>query len=126
MSDVFVFGSNLAGRHGAGAALYARRNHGAIYGIGVGRQNNSYAIPTKDCTLNSLPLPVIEHYVYEFLEYAIYNPQDRFIVTAIGTGLAGFTVEQIAPMFSYMQGFSNVVLPAKFLEYYRRVNDTSI
>jgi hypothetical protein len=96
---IFVFGSNLAGRHGKGAALHARQNHGAIYGHGVGRQGNSYAIPTKDGALRTLPLAVIHDHVRDFIEYAAVRPSLRFQVTAIGTGLAGYRHEDIAPMF---------------------------
>ena len=97
---VFVFGSNLAGRHGKGAALHARKHHGAIYGQGVGRQGESYAIPTKDEKLRTLPLDTIAVHVHEFLAHARSNPHETFFVTAIGTGLAGFTHEEIAPMFA--------------------------
>ena len=68
MPGVFVFGSNLAGRHGAGAARFARTHRGAIYGLGVGRQGNSYAIPTKDSKLATLPLHRIALYVEDFIE----------------------------------------------------------
>jgi hypothetical protein len=68
--SVFVFGSNLAGRHGKGAALCALREHGAIYGLGVGKQGNSYAIPTKDQLIKTLSLSSINLYVKQFLEYA--------------------------------------------------------
>lgn len=97
---VFVFGSNLAGRHGAGAAKFARMNHGAIYGRGTGRQGNSYAIPTKDLALKTLPLNKIQHYVAEFLAYARQNPELIFEVTKIGCGLAGYSESDIAPMFA--------------------------
>lgn len=97
--DVFVFGSNLAGRHGKGAALFAKKHHGAIYGQGIGPQGNSYAIPTKDEKLRTLPLEVISKHVAEFLTYAAAHGDITFRVTAIGTGLAGYTHEQIAPMF---------------------------
>lgn len=97
---IFVFGSNIAGRHGKGAALCALREHGARYGQGVGRQGNSYAIPTKDGNLRILSLPRIKVYVDEFLEYARMHPQERFQVTRIGCGLAGYTDKDIAPMFS--------------------------
>lgn len=97
---IFVFGSNLAGRHGKGAALHARVNHGATYGQGVGRQGNSYAIPTKDAHLRTLPLEVIHDHVRDFIEYASVHASEVFHVTAIGTGLAGYKHEQIAPMFA--------------------------
>jgi hypothetical protein len=114
MSDVFVFGSNLAGRHGAGAALNAAINHGAIEGQGVGLQGESYAIPTKDANLNPLSLDRIRHYVYEFLTHAYRNPQNTYYLTAIGCGRAGYQPHQIAPMFRNTQ--DNVILPTAFRE----------
>jgi hypothetical protein len=96
---IFVFGSNLAGRHGKGAALFARQNHGAQYGVGVGRTGNSYAIPTKNTSIQTLPLGEIERYVKDFLNYARQHPELEFQVTAIGTGLAGYSHSNIAPMF---------------------------
>lgn len=96
---IFVFGSNKAGRHGAGAAKFALDNRGAIYGNGFGLQGNSYAIPTKDAHLRTLPLSVIKQYVKEFLIFAENNPQLEFEVTRIGCGLAGYTDEDISPMF---------------------------
>ncbi len=98
-NEIFVFGSNLAGRHGKGAALFARQNHGAVYGQGEGPQGNSYAIPTKGEQLQVLPLEVITLYVDEFIAYAGRHPQKTFNVTRIGCGLAGYTDAQIAPMF---------------------------
>lgn len=96
---VFVFGSNLAGRHGKGAALYARQHHGAIYGLGEGLQGDSYAIPTKDERLQTLPLEIIREHVDSFLTFARqFNA--TFVVTRIGCGLAGYTDAQIAPMFA--------------------------
>ena len=88
---VFVFGSNLAGKHGKGAALHASREHGAVHGVGVGRTGNAYAIPTKDAGLRTLPLSEIKGYVLEFLRYAKAHPDLRFEVTRIGWGLAGYT-----------------------------------
>lgn len=99
MSEIFVFGSNLAGRHGKGAALAALRDHGAVRGRGFGPQGNSYAIPTKDTRLISLPLERIRNYVREFLAYARQHPELTFQVTRVGCGLAGYTDEQIGPMF---------------------------
>ena len=106
---IFVFGSNLAGRHGAGATLFARKNHGAIYGHGVGRQGNSYAIPTKDSQLRTLPLEIIQSYVNEFLLYARNHLELDFQVTRIGCGLAGYTDVQIGPMFANAP--DNCILP---------------
>jgi hypothetical protein len=97
--EIFVFGSNLAGRHGKGAALYALQHHGAIYGQGRGIQGSSYAIPTKDERIQSLPLRTIQVYVDDFLTFARRHITLTFNVTRIGCGLAGYTDEQIAPMF---------------------------
>lgn len=104
---IFVFGSNLAGIHGAGAARWAFDNRGAKYGIGVGRTGQSYALPTKGGLVThersaiggTLPLSTIQHYVDQFLEYAEQRPQFFFQVTCIGCGLAGLEHKDIAPMF---------------------------
>lgn len=98
---VFVFGSNEAGRHGKGAAAFARTYCGAIYGQGRGIQGQSYAIPTKDAQLQPLPLDVIQENVQQFLTFA-RDPKHRnvkFHVTRIGCGLAGYSDADIAPMF---------------------------
>ena len=99
MTTIFVFGSNLAGRHGAGAALFARKYHGAIYGQGVGLQGNSFAIPTKDYRVTTLPLESIKGHVRDFIQFANNNPDLTFNVTRIGCGLAGYVDSQIAPLF---------------------------
>jgi hypothetical protein len=99
VTTIFVFGSNLAGRHGKGAALCAIKEHGAVAGQGAGRQGNSYAVPTKGHRLEVLPLAAIAVYVKAFVHYALLHPELRFNVTRIGCGLAGYTDEQIAPMF---------------------------
>ena len=115
IKSVFVFGSNLAGRHGKGAALYARQEHGAIYGVGKGLQGNSYAIPTKDENLKTLPLSEIKQYVKEFIIFAEEHPNLTFNVTRIGCGLASLSVPEIAPMFKDTP--SNCILPEDFKEY---------
>jgi hypothetical protein len=99
MTDIFVFGSNLAGRHGAGSALKAARQHGAEYGVGFGRTGNAYAIPTKDRSLRPMPLEAIKPFVDTFLRYAALNPDLTFKCVKVGTGLAGYTDWQMAPMF---------------------------
>jgi hypothetical protein len=114
MSEIFVFGSNLAGRHGKGAALAARRFHGAIYGQGEGLQGNSYAIPTKDARIQTLPLDAIFTYVATFRDFARQHPELTFRLTPIGCGLAGYTPAQIAPMFR--DAPSNVILPQEFVD----------
>jgi hypothetical protein len=114
-TKIFVFGSNLAGRHGAGAALYARKHHGAIYGIGEGLQGNSYAIPTKDRNIKTLPLDAIEKSVEKFLNFARDHMELQFQVTAIGCGLAGYKHQQIAPFFKNCP--SNCDLPEEFKKF---------
>lgn len=96
---IFVFGSNLAGRHGKGAALHARIYYGAQLGVAIGHIGQSYAIPTKDQNLKSLDLETIGHHIKGFLAYAKAHPDLQFNVTQIGCGLAGYKPEQITPMF---------------------------
>jgi len=100
MTTIFVFGSNLAGRHGKGAALTARKQYGAEYGVGFGRTGNAYAIPTKSYKLQTLPLAHIRDYVIDFIQYTHDHPELTFYVTRIGCGLAGYSDEDIAPFFN--------------------------
>lgn len=115
-NEIFVFGSNLAGKHGAGSALEARLNHGAYYGQGVGLQGRSYAIPTKDAKLKTLSLQEIGHYVNKFVEDAAYFKDKKFVVVEIGCGLAGYSPKDIAPLFKEANQLSNVILPDSFKE----------
>lgn len=106
MTNIFVFGSNLGGRHGKGAALAAFRSYGAVYGRGEGLWGRSYAIPTKDSKLRPLHLDEIRRHVYEFTcfakHYHLPNPDHHtFQITRIGCGLAGFKDEEIAPLFQH-------------------------
>lgn len=96
---VFVFGSNEAGLHGAGAAKTAREEWGAIMGCSYGHYGKSFAIPTKDGYLEVLDLDTIQNYVIGFLAYAKGRPKLNFYVTAIGTGLAGISHREMAAMF---------------------------
>lgn len=114
-TKIFVFGSNLAGRHGAGAALYARKHHGAIYGKGEGLQGSSYAIPTKNFHIKTLPLEEIQKYVNTFLKFAEQHQELTFQITTIGCGLAGYKPEQIAPFFKNCP--ENCELPEEFKKY---------
>lgn len=98
-NQVFVFGSNLAGRHGAGAAKKAKEDFGAVYGVGLGITGDCYAIPTKDQSLNTLSLFSIENYIFFFNQCCKNHPDFEFLVTKIGCGLAGYSDEQIAPLF---------------------------
>lgn len=106
---IFVFGSNTTGRHGKGAALYAKKYRGAINGIGEGLQGKSYAIPTKDYQLQTLPLFLIEAHVRVFINFAFQCNNLRFYVTRIGCGLAGYKDQDIAPMFKHAP--DNCLLP---------------
>jgi hypothetical protein len=117
MAEIFVFGSNTEGKHGAGAALYARQKYGAIYGQARGRQGNSYAIVTKDLNIGtrSISLVNIAKEVDEFIRYAKTHPDDRFILSPIGCGLAGYKFTEIGPLFKDVP--LNVVLPIEFLNY---------
>ena len=96
---IFVFGSNLSGIHGAGAAAYARRNKGAIFGQGIGLQNQSYALPPTGKHISFMPLSEIEVHIDAFKDFAMNNPHLDFQVTQVACGRAGFTKEQIAPLF---------------------------
>jgi hypothetical protein len=116
--QVFVFGSNESGKHGKGAALQAVRYFGAVYGQAEGLQGQSYAIPTVNSSITAkLSLPEIGVCIDRFLEVAGANPDKIFLVTEIGCGLAGWTVQDIAPLFWRAAGmFYNVHLPARFWE----------
>jgi hypothetical protein len=115
-NEIFVFGSNLAGIHGAGAAALARKKFGAIMGQGVGLQGRSYAIPTKDEDVLTMELQDIEPHVKMFLRYATAHPKKTFYVTKLGCGLAGYTPEDIAPLFFKYKSTKNVVYPQVFLD----------
>lgn len=118
MSEIFVFGSNLAGKHGKGAALAALKHHGAKYGIGEGRIGNSYAIPTKGHYLETLSLEQIRvRSVHNFLAFARIHSELTFRLTPIGCGLAGYKPEQIGPMFDGAP--SNIIIPDEFKPYAR-------
>lgn len=119
--SIFVFGSNLLGIHGAGAALHAKKYFSAKQGIGVGPTGNAYALPTKRTPYESLSLPTIETHVKNFLAYASNNPDQRFLVTPIGTGLAGYSHEEIAPLFK--DAPNNCVLSTKWDLILGRNND---
>lgn len=98
-NDVFVFGSNLSGIHGAGAARVAVESFGAVYGAGMGFMGRCYAIPTKDVYVETLTLREISFYVRQFREFAAFHQDTSFFVTRVGCGLAGYADSAIAPMF---------------------------
>jgi hypothetical protein len=107
--EVFVFGSNLAGSHGGGAAYVAWRKFGAIMGQGVGLQGQSYAIPTMQGGVET-----IKPYADEFIAFAKAHPDLFFYVTRIGCGIAGFRDEEIAPLFVAARVVPNICLPESF------------
>ncbi len=109
--EIFVFGSNLQGSHGGGAAAIAAKKFGAIWGQGVGLQGQSYGIPTMHGGISA-----IKPYVDEFIEFAKNNPQLNFLVTRIGCGIAGFSEEEMAPLFENATSLENVYLPDSFWE----------
>lgn len=111
----FVFGSNLSGIHGAGAAKDALNQYGARWGVGIGRTGDSYAIPTKDRNIDTLPLEEIRVFVNAFLTYARNHPELTFFVTRIGCGLAGYKDSDIGPMFT--DAPINCELPKEWDEY---------
>jgi len=117
MAEIFVFGSNLLGIHKKGAALTALQKHGAILGQGIGLQGNSYAIPTKISPYQSWDLVSINKFVADFLSYASATPDDTYMVTNIGCGLAGYGHHQIAPMFAYAIYLPNVKLTQAFINF---------
>lgn len=114
---VWVFGSNLRGAHGAGAAKIAKNNFGARYGVAEGRVGMSYAIPTKSSKLEVLGLEEIRAGINRFIAYANKNEKDTFFVTRVGCGLAGIPDEKIAPMFKSAPANCSFAREwAKFLE----------
>lgn len=116
-NEIFVFGSNLVGKHGKGAALTARRKFGAIPGYGEGHFGQSYAIPTKDEFLDPCPVDFIASSISNFIDYAISHPEYEFLVTKIGCGLANFDVRVIANLFYRRHGAKNIHLPKEFIDF---------
>ncbi len=110
-NEIFVFGSNLAGHHGGGAARLASNRFGAVWGQGVGLQGQAYAIPTMQGGVET-----IKPYVDEFILFAEQHPEYKFLVTRIGCGIAGFRDEEIAPLFAAALDVENVILPREFVK----------
>lgn len=113
-NEVFVFGSNLQGMHGGGAARIANTKFGAEWGVGVGPTGQCYAIPTMQGGVET-----IRPYVDEFVRYAGQHPEQIFLVTPIGCGIAGFREEEIAPLFAAACNMQNVALPQGWREMCR-------
>lgn len=114
--EVFVFGSNRRGQHRAGAAAYAVEHFSAKWGVGEGMTGYCYALPTMEGIVS------FKRAVQKFIAYAKSRPDRRFLVTKVGCGIAGYTVEQVAPMFRKCISIDNVYLPAEFYEYYKNVS----
>jgi hypothetical protein len=110
-NEIFVFGSNLDGYHGGGAARIAMDRFGAVWGQGVGLQGQCYAIPTMQGGVKT-----IKPYVDEFVAFAEQHPEYKFLVTRIGCGIAGFANEQIAPLFQEALNVENIILPKEFVK----------
>lgn len=115
--DIFVFGSNLAGHHAGGAARVALNRFGAVWGQGEGLQGNSYAIPTMQGGIDS-----ITPFVERFIKFAEYEKALTFYVTKIGCGIAGFEIDDIAPLFRSAYNLPNVILPIEFVDYIEQEN----
>lgn len=115
--EIFVFGSNLAGVHGGGAARIALEKFGAVPGQGVGLQGRSYAIPTMQGGVET-----VRPYVEEFVDFARRHQELTFLVTRIGCGIAGFRDEEIAPLFADALKMPNVVLPETFVKVIRKLD----
>lgn len=110
-NEIFVFGSNLKGLHGGGAARIAYQKFGAQWGKGVGMQGKCYAIPTMHGGVD-----VIKPYVDDFIEFALSNKEYTFLVTRIGCGIAGFSANEIAPLFAKTINAENILLPMDFVQ----------
>lgn len=110
-TDIFVFGSNLGGMHGGGAAREAFNRFGAVWGEGVGLFGNSYAIPTMQGGVET-----VRPYVDRFIEFAKEIPGLTFYVTKIGCGIAGFRLNDIAPLFIGALLVPNIRLPKEFVD----------
>ncbi len=115
---VWVFGSNLAGRHGAGAAKVAKVSFSAQFGCGRGPTGRAYAIPTKDANLKVIEIDQIEQSIADFILYAKLHPELSFFVTRVGCGLAGYKDEQIASYF--INAPENCSLPVQWKLYTNR------
>jgi hypothetical protein len=113
--EIWCFGSNQKGVHGAGAAKVARQKFGAKYGVGFGLTGNSYAIPTKSYAIQTLPLNIIKQHVGVFLAHVTNTPDDEYFLTRIGCILAGYKDAQIAPLF--YPPLDNVSYPEPWVKY---------
>lgn len=124
ITEIFVFGSNMQGRHGKGAAAIAFHKFGARLGVPYGLQGQCFAIPTKSDPYHSLSIQAIEIYVHQFINYAMMFNEYQYLVTEIGCGLAGYLPINIAPLFK--ESPSNVYLPKSFIEVLNNMQQCQI
>ncbi len=113
---IFVFGSNLAGRHGKGAAFFALRNHGAEYGVGFGPTGNAYAIPTKTATFRIMTIDEIRPYMSDFFKYASEHAEKTFLLTPVGCGLAGHKKVDMLRLIREFDISDNVVFDRRWFK----------
>ncbi len=109
-NEIFVFGSNIQGMHGGGAAWYAHKNFGAEWGIGEGLTGRTYALPTMEGTAS------MKKAIAHFIDCAKQHPELTFLVTAVGCGIAGYTPKEVAPMFREALSVENIYLPKVFVD----------
>lgn len=107
-NEIFVFGSNIQGAHGGGAAWYAHKKFGAEWGVGEGLTGRTYALPTMEGKAS------LQHAVEHFIACAKEHPEQTFLVTAVGCGIAGYTPDEVAPLFKEATSLENVYLPQVF------------
>lgn len=117
--EIFVFGSNLAGHHGGGAAKTAHKLFGAQWGVGDGPTGHCYALPTMQGGVET-----IKPYADKFIQYAIEHPDNRFLLTPVGCGIAGFKDSEMAPLFSKALDVPNIAVPKQWLPY--MLTDTTL
>ena len=110
-NEYFVFGSNLLGSHGAGAALFAKENFGAIEGQAEGLQGRCYAIPTLTKDFQQREYSDLKTSIQKFMNFAIENPDKKFLMSAIGTGIAGFSESYMQGFFRYIDVPDNIIKP---------------
>ena len=117
-NEIFVFGSNTKGLHAGGAAYYANRFFGAVWGVSDGVTGNTYAIPTCTPEIEKVGVNELKSSIDRFIQYATENPALNFLVTPIGCGIAGWSVDEVEPMFESAKSLPNVLLPESFWKYF--------
>lgn len=115
-NEIFVFGSNIQGMHGGGAAWFANKNFGAEWGVGEGLTGRSYALPTMEGEAS------LKHAVKNFIACAKSHPELTFLLTAVGCGIAGYTPDEVAPLFREASSLENVYLPQVFVDVLDKEN----